>query len=482
MVDSLFTTYKGRYYQEMDKMPSSFSKSVNKFLYSKYYIFSVASLSLWSNILSFELIVYTIYCILGIYICLFSMDLLPLIPIVICSYFSPSLQNNPGLYEKSIFYLQESGFYILALIGLVLVSLFIRLCFDKRIGFKHLFFTQRKLNYGILFLGFSYLISGILVDNYPDIAIKNVIFASIQFLSLFFFYFLFTGCVNWDNATEDYIVITCISVGIELIIELINIYFTQDVIQDGMIIRRNIYTGWGMHNNLGGMLAMIVPFPFFYLCKRKNILPSLLLVIIFCIGVILSCSRGAILVSFTIAPLCIFYSLVHAKDNRLAVIFLLTLFALLWVTYTKREQICVLFVDILARGLDPMTRDTMYVNGIMQFMESPIFGGSFYPSDYLPWDFSELDAFSNTFPPRWHNTYIQLLASCGLVGLLSYLVHRLQVIIMFAKKRTCLNQIIEFSTLSLIATSLFDCHFFNIGPVLFYSIILAYAEKISPKA
>jgi len=35
------------------------------------------------------------------------------------------------------------------------------------------------------------------------------------------------------------------------------------------------------------------------------------------------------------------------------------------------------------------------------------------------------------------------------------------------------------SILALLLTSLLDCHFFNIGPTMFYSILLAFAESIN---
>ena len=33
------------------------------------------------------------------------------------------------------------------------------------------------------------------------------------------------------------------------------------------------------------------------------------------------------------------------------------------------------------------------------------------------------------------------------------------------------------SMLTLLTTSMVDCHFFNVGPVLFYSMMLAFVEK-----
>jgi O-antigen ligase len=84
--------------------------------------------------------------------------------------------------------------------------------------------------------------------------------------------------------------------------------------------------------------------------------------------------------------------------------------------------------------------------------------------------------FSAFFPSRWHNTIIQLLASCGVVGLLAYCYHRYQTIRLFVKKRTTVNVYIGIYIVTLLGMSLLDCHFFNVGPVLFYSIALAVME------
>lgn len=242
------TAYNSECYPAIDDTSPFLSRCINRFLYSKYYILLIALLSLYANIFSAEMRVYSLYCLIGICVCLFSLDILPLIPIVICAYLSPSRQNNPGLQEESVFYLNQFGIQILILIGLVLTALFIRLCFDKRIGWRSFLCTQRKLLSGIILLGLSYFLSGIRLENYSEIACKNLVFAAIQFLSLVFFYFLFTGCVVWEQASEDYIVFTGISVGLLLIAELAHIYLTQDVIQSGVIIRKNIYTGWGMRS------------------------------------------------------------------------------------------------------------------------------------------------------------------------------------------------------------------------------------------
>ena len=89
---------------------------------------------------------------------------------------------------------------------------------------------------------------------------------------------------------------------------------------------------------------------------------------------------------------------------------------------------------------------------------------------------SQLDNFTALFPPRWHNTIIQLLATGGVVCLFGYVVHRVQTVKLFLKNPSGDKTFVALSILALLLTSLLDCHFFNVGPVLLYSAMLAFTE------
>ena len=149
-----------------------------------------------------------------------------------------------------------------------------------------------------------------------------------------------------------------------------------------------------------------------------------------------------------------------------------------------KDKISVLFAnvpDLLGNigendGVASDSRVNLYKNGFEAFKNAPIFGQTFYPVSYEVYEFSEIDAFSSFFPPRWHNTVVQILASCGIVGMLAYLFHRISTVVLFIKKRSRATTFIGISILALLLMSLVDCHFFNVGPVLFYSTVLAVME------
>ena len=83
-----------------------------------------------------ELVAYPLILLTGIYVCLFARDLLPLMPIFACGYISPSVNNNPGQNNQSIFSLQGGGLYVGLLLVLLVVSLVYRLVTDPDFGGK----------------------------------------------------------------------------------------------------------------------------------------------------------------------------------------------------------------------------------------------------------------------------------------------------------------------------------------------------------
>ena len=174
--------------------------------------------------------------------------------------------------------------------------------------------------------------------------------------------------------------------------------------------------------------------------------------------------------------------LYYARNRRHNAIALVTIVGVLIFSIVLfHRPLLRLFSGILGMGTDPSSRDTIYLEGLKLFAKAPIFGNSFFSPGYQPWDWSTVEGFSSFFPPRWHNTVIQLLASCGAVGLLCYGLHRAQTIKLFLSSYCKEKSFIACFLLVFILTNLFDCHFYNLGPTLFYSMALAFAESCPHK-
>lgn len=450
-------------------------RTINRFLTTPGYILGVLLLSMLANDAAVELQVYTVLLLVGCYVCLLGDDLLPLMPILTACYISVSTRNNPGLNDHSVFNTQS--WYIALILAPFVLCLLYRLCTDKQIGGKAFLTKKRRMLPGMVILGIAYVLGGLFSPAYPDLWKKNVLFALLQFAAIAVPYYIFSGAVDWNKAPRDYFPWIGFITGGMLVLQILRIYVHGDVIVDGVIIRDRIFTGWGMYNNIGCFLAMMIPFAFYLASRYHKGWIGTVVGSVFLLGVFFTCSRSSILVGGAVYLLCIMLMLFSAKNrkgNTVALIIFLS--ALVLTVAVFHKQILQLFRSVLDRGFDPNNRNFIYEAGFKQFLRYPIFGGSFYPIDFVPYDFSVVEGFSAFLPPRWHNTVIQLLACTGIVGLGAYVFHRHQMVRTFLRDRTREKAFIACSIAVLLGCSLLDCHMFNLGPVLFYSTGLAFAE------
>ena len=450
---------------------------IDKFLYSPAYFLYIGGLTILANVFCQELMAYTLLLLTGIYICLLARDLLPLLPIFACGYISPSLGNNPGFNDNSIFSVGGGGLYLAALLVVLAGILVYRLITDPVIGGKAFLTKKRTLLSGMLLLSATYVLSGLGSGQWAEYGWKNLLFAFLQFVAVAGLYYLLSGGVRWDLAPKAYLFWTGVCVGYVLVAELVGIYITNDVIVDGAIFRDNIRAGWGHYNNMGAYFAMMIPLPFFLTGKGKYAGFAYVSSIVFYLALLFTCSRGSMIVGTVIFVAGYVLSLVHSRHARLQKVVhstVIVVIALCLAVFS--EKILELFRVFGGLGIGSPERMETYVEGMKQFLKFPIFGGSFFPVDFQPHAWASSESFLSLFPPRWHNTFVQVLATGGVVCLVGYLVHRVQTVKMFVKDYSEDKLFAGLSVLALLMASMVDCHFFNVGPVLFYSATLAFVE------
>ena len=457
-------------------------QSINRFLYSPAYFLYLGVLIVLSNVFGTEFFSYTMVLITATYITLFARDLLPMMPMFVLCYVSPSMENNPGQNEASIFTFAGGGMYLLVFLMVVAACLVYRLITDPDFGGKRFLTKKRSLLSGMLILGAAYAISGLGSGQWAQYGWRNLLFAFLQLASIAGIYYLFSGAVRWELAPKAYLFWTGMCLGYVLLAELAGIYIKQDVIVNGEIQRIRIITGWGHYNNIGNMFAMAIPLTFFLTGKGKFAWFAYISAFLFCMGLVLTCSRGSILIGVPIYVAAYVLSLVHSRHARSmkgmhifhAAIILAPVLALI----IFDDELLQMFQTLGNLTGDPSFKERLntYAEGFRQFRQFPLFGGSFFPlkEDLYTWATSS--SFTYLFPPRWHNTLIQLLASGGIVCLLAYLFHRYQTVKLFAKNGTSEKLFVALSIGAMLLTSMVDCHFFNLGPALLYSAMLAVVE------
>lgn len=451
----------------------------NKFLYSPAYFVVLGGLAILANVFGKELIAYTIMLPLAACVCLFGTDLLPLMPVFACAYISPSAANNPGVNENSIFSASGGLVYLGILLAVLVASLVYRLVKDPDFGGKKFLSHKRKLLSGMCVLGITYAISGLCSGHWAEYGWRNLLFAAIQFVAVAGLYWLFSGSVKWEQAPKAYIYWMGVCVGYVLVAELLGIYLTKEIWVGGTIHREHIFTGWGNYNSMGALFAMMIPLPFYLAVKGRFKWFGLLSSFVFLAGLLFTCSRVSMIMGAVIFVISYVFYLIHSRHAKGRVVIYaisaLIPIVLLLVFWKELQSLLGRMSDI---GFESFAeRSKGYEEGIKQFLKYPIFGGTFFPVDFKElYVWSQLDNFTALFPPRWHNTVIQLLATGGVVCLFGYVVHRVQTVKLFLKNPSGDKTFVALSILALLLTSLLDCHFFNVGPVLLYSAMLAFTE------
>jgi hypothetical protein len=444
--------------------------AINRFLRSKCFVCLIAVLVVLSNMFGWEFPVYIAVSLTAVFIGIFGKDFLPLVPIFVFMYFSPSLANNPGLNADSIFFPENGLWIILAFILVAVIAVLSRIF---AVEGRDFFLTKRIFFLTLVLMCITFFMGGFGTEWYTFENVRYVILLSLSFL---FPYYLFSGGIVWNKVTKDYFAWVSLMGGLIVLAELIFIYATQDIYKDdGSIERALIHTGWGIHNNIGGMLVVFMPSAFYFASTKKGGCIYVILGTILLLGSVCTLSRTSILVGLVLYVFCAVWLLIQKKNRRQNMVtYIVLLVGVAIVYFIKRETFNELFDQFVRLGVSDSGRSPIYEAGIDQFLANQIFGNSFYSCNGYQWVYVEA---MNFIPPRWHNTIIQILASCGLVGMAAYALHRLQTVAVLFIHPEKPKVFIFLSILSLLLISLMDCHLFNIGPTIYYSVALAFFEK-----
>lgn len=450
-----------------------FKKIIQKIFDSKWLVVVIAFLALISNIFSFEIYVLYIYALIVAMATLFSDDLLCLLPIACCSYYTFSKKNNPLAIDKTSVFLEETAkIHLLIIILITAVSIISRLIFE--IITKEEKRKLPKLTWGFLAVGLSYVLGGLLSEYYD---IKTIFFGFVQICALSFCYFYFYMTVDFKKVKKTYFAYLVTIIGVLLVFESLGmLYYSGFFTISGYFTRNLLYTGWGTNNNVAACLCMCLPAPFYYAITKKQGWLYLLLSNVFLVTLVFIQSRNGILFGILIFIIMFISSIVKtSRKNRISLFITQIVLVLIYtfVSLIFKDILLEKFMSIISSGLNDSGRFKIYFDGLKQFLEYPIFGNGFYKCNAYRWGDNTLGKF---LPPRYHNIYVQLLASCGIVSLATYLYHRFETIKLMIKKFNIEKYVIFMIAFSLVLTSILDNHFFNFGPGFTYSAMLLLLE------
>ena len=442
------------------------------FLDSYYFPVAYALLALLSSLFGLEIAFYAVSAAVVVFSSIFSRESKPFLPMVFLAVYAVSWVHTPQFPFSSGFF-NDGGvrIYLLCLGVLLVVCLLFRfIAFPQ----DRNFFKESKLRLGIVLMVAAFLLNGVLFSGYQ---IKDLPFGLLMALSFFAFYIFFFNTLSVDEKTPHYVAYILVLASGVIFLQLAKIYIFDGVIKDGSVDKNLLVAGWGMSNNIGGMLGMLFPACFYLALKsRRGGWAFYMLAFLFFGGVCLTLSRTSALISgIILLAAAIYLSIVRSPVrkfvrifNCVAVVAGVAALAVMWDFI--RELLAVYF----ERGFDDSGRSFIWQSGIENFLRAPLFGVGFYEPIAPDWSY---DIENWIFPDMYHNVFIQMLASCGILGLLAYCVHFLQVVFAVKRRPTAESLFYIIVLLGIFGMSLLDNHLFHVFPAMVYSVFLLLSER-----
>ena len=388
---------------------------------------------------------------------------------LLCLYFIISVDtlNDESLYgTPSLIFLTVCIFVLLACIAAHFII------YRKEISLKS--FKESILRNGFILISLLFVANGAL--SFRIYNATNFIFGILIAISFILPFFLFSINLKMEKDTADYLIWVLIVVTGVIAAEFINLYINDVVVTErGVILKGSIILGWGVSNNIGAILAMLMP-AFFYKTTKSR------LSVLYFIGgitvyflIIMTLSRAAILFATACFVCCLAFLCIYKHKSRLIIGALtLVIFAAAFAIVAYHyESIKLALHQVISAGFDDSKRLEYYKDGINKFFEHPILGAGFGNSHGVN------NSFVIEAPQYFHNTIVQVLASCGILGFIAYAYHRFETVKLLIKNRNPLSFFIAMMIGTLLLTSLLDIHMFNIFPAFFYSVILCIFERSS---
>lgn len=457
---------------------SGFLKDLRYMLSSKYFPFVTAAITLLSYFLGLDIVLIYYISITGILILLLLEDITPVISLLLFMSVTVSYGNSPSPIMDSSDYFSQP---VILVQTVIMLSLFALAAVYRvtLLGVKREF-KPTPVFFGLCAFSLVLFLNGLFSENYDS---KNLFYGLILALC---FLFIFTGIkdnVVTDGSGFEKLNLSFFALSLLLVTELTVKYFTtENLIVDGDIARTKLTFGWGMWNTMGMMLVLCVPSVVYLAAKNKYGFVYTLYSVLLFVACFMSCSRQAMITVAIIYPVCILILLIKGK-NRIANICIIIaaivagviMLTVSWNTVVRyfMDLLKKLFVEGDGAGNG---RGKLWREAVTYFTSAQFLGVGFYVKFSSP-DFAGL----SFIPLMCHNTLLELLSACGILGLITYAIHRGQTVISFFNNVTLERTFLALTISGLLITSLFDNHIFYIFPTMIYSSLTAFLVKSEKK-
>lgn len=434
-----------------------------------------AALAFVCSLTGAEYIFFTLTAAAVVFVCLFCKDTRGVIAPAVLVVYSMSWKHTTQPPYQSDFLNSVPFAVAVGVLGaFVVAAMILRVVLFR----EKEAFSRSKTAAGLLLLCAAFLWNGAFSKEFVT---KDIFLGILIALSFGALYFFFGATLKRGEKYGTYFAYVLSLASAVIFLQIVKLLlFGHDapsghipVIEDGSINKDLMIAGWGMSNNVGGMLAMFVPAQLYLAYKLRRGYLFYVLAFVQMGAVCFTLSRSSLLVGGAmLAAGAILLSVVKSPYRKFYRIFNICVLVVgVAGCLLFYEKIVDLFYTIFERGFSDSNRFKIWKNGLLNFLKDPPFGVGFYAPFYV-----DVNIENWFFPDMYHNIFIQILASCGLFGIFAYAFHLSQVLNLFVRKFSAERILYLAVFLMLSGTSLLDNHLFHIFPALVYSVTLCLWE------
>lgn len=401
-------------------------------------------------------------------------------------YFSTTVEAHQPPFDLS------SAWQIVLCALLIVATLVYRLISSGYL--KEMLIKRGLFFWGIILFDVALIVNGLFS---PEWSISTLLFGVMLAAALTLFYMLFTTVFAHSKDGIAYACKTLIAIGFAVIAQTAVIAYKLDL-YDNLIItrwgvtrlnRHMLSLSWGPATVIGGVVVLAIVAAVYLLRDRKKPFISFFSALIFWAFTVLIDSRAAIIFGSAALFIGLIFCCFSGKNRKTVQVFtvfsiLAVLLGLIYIILKFPEEHTKIFEKILEFlrfevKLDSeasvnsffSSRLALWEEGISDFLSAPLFGNGFNYGFASP-----SVASANPFENMYHNIFIQLLGSMGIVGLFMILIHFKHVIEVTLRRFSVDKFILLLIPGVILGMSLVDNFFFYPNFIIIYTAFLAAAE------
>ena len=256
-----------------------------------------------------------------------------------------------------------------------------------------------------LAMSVAFIVAGLGFESYNSSTIFQLGVTTLVFV----FYFVARNGVRTFN--KLYLVKIFAALAILITAEIIVYYLRCKDISTAINLK-TLDLGWGISNCAAAALMITIPICLYGFLNTKR-LTYLATMLVGYVGIIMTLSRGCMLIAALFLPVILGVIFVNSKNKRQMAVVSAVIVAVIAIVLLIIEELCTGIIErLLKMGFSDSGRLNIYKTAISDFLSSPVFGVGVH---------NPRDPYGSIY--WYHSTPLQFLACAGVVGIAAYGFH-----------------------------------------------------------